>query len=267
MLSTIRRALFLVGLLGFLFPVPIGAWGDAGHRIVALVAADRLSPAVATAAHNLLEGKTLAEVATEADRIRQFRPETKNWHFVDIPKNATDYDPTRDCQPTDNGDCAIAAIERFRTTLADATKPTADRKEALTFLVHLLGDLHQPLHCANNNDRGGNEVKVKWFGKRSNLHAIWDTGIIEEAALTDREFADEIAGGVTAAEVASIQAGTVIDWALEAHKLAKTHAYKISASKLLGPQYYDANADTVDQQLLRAGLRLAKVLNEALAGT
>jgi nuclease S1 len=267
-------ALSLISIM----PVRAKAWGAAGHRIVAIIAEDNLNPQTRERITDLLgEDVTLASVANFADEIRFSRPDTKQFHFVDIPLAANSYDPVRDCRPTDEGDCVIAAIERFRQELSNTSLSKGRRRFALKFLVHLIGDMHQPLHCADNdNDRGGNNVKVVWFGhsgKGFNLHSAWDRLIIEEAELTDDVFAEALVDGLTDARVQSMQAGTVIQWAEEAHLVARNRSYKAvpgnrtmhqSRTETLGQAYYNRNFAIVDDQLLKGGLRLARVLNEAL---
>ena len=246
----------------------VDAWGPSGHRIVAMIAAEHLTPAAAAKVNTLLQGASLEDVANFADVVRDDRPETKNWHFVDIPKNKTAYDPARDCASTPEGDCVIAALDRLAAILGNPAETTAKRAEALKFIVHFVGDLHQPMHSADNNDRGGNAVKVKFFGRRSNLHAVWDSGIIAHADLTEDEFATDLLNGIVTNQVPAIQSGTVVDWAVQAHKLAVTKSYaNLPASgtvKQLGQVYYDRTFETVDLQLTRAGLRLAKIINAAL---
>jgi hypothetical protein len=164
-------------------------------------------------------------------------------------------------------DCLVPRIASFTAILKDKTKPFADRLEALKFVEHLVGDLHQPLHCADNMDRGGNDVVVKWFGKSTNLHAVWDSSIIDMAGETPDVFAEELINKIdamTAGQRARIQSGTLNDWVLVSHALARTHGYKIPTNHLLGRAYYNANVDTVDTQLINGGLRLARILNDSL---
>jgi len=243
------------------------AWGNDGHKIVAIIAEAHLTDNARTEARRLLGNNSLESVATFADDVRNSRPETKNFHFVDIPFGATSYNATRDCRETNKGDCVIAAIERFRATLADKTRNDADRAEALKFIVHLVGDMHQPLHCAERDgDRGGNEVKVTFLGKKSNLHAVWDGGIIREADLSVVEFADELEAAIDARDIDVFQGGTPITWANEAHRLARTNVYSRvpKSGAVLGVSYYNRNFAVVDAQLTKAGLRLAKLLSDAL---
>jgi hypothetical protein len=252
---------------------PSYAWGENGHRIVALIAQEELTPSAKAAIADLLSVETDARVhsfddaAVWPDLIKGERPETKPWHFVDIELAHTDYNPARDCTEAGPGDCLIPRIESFAAILKDKTKPLSDRLEALKFVEHLVGDLHQPLHCADNMDRGGNDVVVKWFGKSTNLHAVWDSSIIDMAGETPDIFSEELINKInalTAGQRAKIQSGTLNEWVLVSHALARTHAYKIATNHLLGRAYYNANVDTVDTQLINGGLRLARILNDSL---
>lgn len=266
MKKTLRHSLCslsAIALLGFAATVA-NAWGAAGHRIVAIIAERNLNDSAKQHISEILGSNvSLASVANYADAVRNQRPETYNFHFVDIPLQANNYLPNRDCKnDPEKGDCIIAALDRFRDDLRSSSTSMAKKRFALKFIVHLIGDMHQPLHCAeNNNDHGGGLVKVRWFGINSNLHKVWDTQIIEEAQLTDDEFADALDSELTQAQIDAMQNGTIIEWALQSHKLARQHSYKIPTSRELDQTYYDANSAVVDQQLLRGGLRLAHVLN------
>jgi hypothetical protein len=268
--SMLRKTLplfLLVTLMSCTAPIA-NAWGASGHRIVAIIAARHLKPQARQRIAQILGPHvSLESVANYADAVRNSRPETYNFHFVDIPKSANNYDPDRDCRmDPEKGDCVIAALERFKAQVNDPHESLAKRRFALKFIVHLVGDLHQPLHCAdNNNDHGGGRVNVKWFGTSTNLHKVWDTEIIDAARLTDNEFADALDSDLTAAQIQTRQQGTVLQWVLESHRLAREHAYAIPDNKELDQEYYDANSGIVDEQLLRGGLRLAKFLNSIFA--
>ena len=245
------------------------AWGPKGHEVVARVAAAHLSEKARKGVQGILNLKSfsrgkvasaLAGIANEADAIRDDRPETKNWHFVDIPIDENAYVASRDCKPTDLGDCVIQALARERAELAKTNSKR--RREALLFVVHFMGDLHQPLHASDKGDRGGNLTIVKLFDQRSKLHGVWDSGIIELFDLTSAQYASDVLDLLGGDSPASRQAGDPIAWALESHTLARTNAYNIPANKKLGDDYVDTNAPVIDEQLLRGGLRLARVLNE-----
>lgn len=258
-------------VLGYLTLGPAGtalAWGPEGHAVIADVAAAHLSQKAKTGVKKLLGHSTMAGVSSWADVIRPVRPETYNWHFVDVEVEDSDYAPARDCKDTPKGDCAIAAIERFRTVLADKTATKSARLEALKFLVHFVGDVHQPLHCADHHDRGGNDVLVKYCGHGTNLHRAWDSDMISSAGLTEDQYRAHVEGyvdGLSDPDLAKIQSGTPTDWVLEAHKEAVDDSYKVPADKDLCGAYTDTNLPIVDRQLADAGLRLAKVLNDAFA--
>jgi S1/P1 Nuclease len=227
----------------------------------------------------LLGTSDLASVALWADDIRGARPETYNWHFVDIPKNQTTYDPMRDCQPGPRGDCVIAEIARARAVLADKTAASAARAEALRFLIHFYGDMHQPLHCADNMDRGGNGVVVTWFGQvdsspaiddkpatKWNLHSVWDFGIIDRVNMNETQWVASLKAALANGSITVPAGSTPITWAQAAHALAVSHAYDTPASLALGQPYQDRNLPIVRRQLARAAVRLANALNE-LIGT
>jgi hypothetical protein len=272
---TLPLGLALAACGAFFWPTAALAWGQQGHRIVARIAQRNLSPRARQEVRKLLRpGETLESVATWADVIRDSRPETKRWHYVDIPLKETGYDPARDCQRTPFGDCIIQALdesrailadparlERLKLILADERESRQARSEALKFLVHFVGDLHQPLHCADNDDASGNRLKVTFFGVSTNLHKVWDTDIIARAGFG--QTANRAAALPMARETVMLAGESFVDWALEAHRLAAEHAYKgIPANKRLGQDYYLKNRSVIDGQLQRAGLRLAKLLNE-----
>ena len=256
--------LFLPVYLICFLPLQTEAWGPEGHRIVALIAEDHLSSKARQEIKKLLKGTPIDSVAKWADDIRGLRPETYNWHFVDIPINKRTYKPTRDCKCTRRGDCVIEAIEQLKVILADTTEKAAQRAEALKFIVHFVGDLHQPLHCADNNDRGGNDVKVQFFGESSNLHKVWDSGIIEKTGVKDSAYAAKLNAALASENLNKLESGTVVNWALESHKAAVVYAYgKKPGNNMLDSTYFNQARPIVDTQLMKAGVRLARVINEA----
>lgn len=266
------------------------AWWDTGHQIVAKVAADRLHPHAKAAVKKILKndptGHTLVAVSGWADTVRKTpMPETYNWHFVDIPVDGQmeTYDAARDCSvdPT-KGDCIIAALNREVPILTDPNATPTDRAQALKFVTHLIGDLHQPLHCSERNgDAGGNAVSVTFFGATHeappfqtslwNLHAVWDGGMIDHAHRSRVTYVKHLETWIATQNATAIESGTFVDWANETHELGVNHAYKSAdgtqdfpaTDGKVGKAYDGANIDVVDQQLAKAGVRLAKVLNDA----
>src|SRR5438270_13254518 len=168
-----RKFSALMILAGFL---PVFGWGPEGHNLVARLAEPRLTAAArARVAEILGPGAPLASVSSWPDQIRRARPETGPWHYVDIPIDQPHLDLARDCA---NHDCVIAKIEEFEKALSDPATAPEMRREALMFIVHFIGDMHQPLHCATNHDKGGNDVMTDFFGKPMNLHSVWDSGLL-----------------------------------------------------------------------------------------
>jgi hypothetical protein len=248
------------------------AWGREGHRIVADIAERYLAPEATRQAQALLalESKTsLVEVADWAEEIRRERRETARWHYVNIPVRPpagtpAGYDAARDCA---EGQCLVAATERFIAVLADASAPPPARLEALKFIVHFVGNLHQPLDCANNDDRGGNDVHIYFSNQHMSLHGLWDWGLLAPAVNGgEHAYADRLAAAIDAKDVARWQQSGAADWANESFRLARALIYgemKPEARTLAifqGSEYLPV----INEQLEKAGVRLAGVLNGAL---
>jgi hypothetical protein len=225
--------------------------------------------------------KTLAAVSIWADDYRRTPAgsSTAPWHYDNRPICETPQEPPS-CPP--DGACASHALERQITILADKTAPLRQRNEALKFVVHLIGDVHQPLHEADNHDRGGNQVKVRFFDIAQdewgplNLHAVWDTYLVERliAKTPGGAWAIVRREGLST-ESPDWVSGSLADWIEQSHRLGVNVTYaklptpqpcnQPTANVLeLGEEYYAATAPTVDLQLSKAGARLAKILNEAL---
>jgi hypothetical protein len=258
------RPWLAVGLLAWtigLLPLPAGAWGTMGHEIVADLAARELSEPAREQVRQLL-GVSMARVASWADDIRKQRPRTGPWHYVNLPVAAAGYDATRDCAA---GDCVVGALERQLEILRDPRRSRTARSEALRFVIHLVADLHQPLHCGHGRDRGGNDISVRWFRRARNLHQVWDADILAQARLSQPQHVARLRAELRAEDREVLRAGRIADWVNEAHRAAVEVAYALPEDRRLGEAYYQRAAPVVDRQLARAGLRLARLLDEALA--
>jgi hypothetical protein len=245
------------------------AWGVQGHSIVAHIAELHLTDKAKAGIQQLLGpgGKISdAAVADWPDTIRDQRPETKPWHFVDIPYGAISYDPLRDCR---GGQCVVEQTEHFARVLGDANATMVARAEALRFLVHFVGDLHQPLHCAERNgDRGGNRCKVAFLGQEGgNLHQIWDSSLVNQyqGGPDFLGYAERLSTRITPDQEKAWTRGSLVDWAWEAHLAALQHAYTgVPIQKTpvnIGVGYVTGNQRVVEEQLMKAGIRLAFLLN------
>ena len=260
-----RRSLALVSgfslLLALSLAPPTFAWGQTGHRVVGRIAERHLSPEAAKAVAELLAPEELAYVGTWADDIRS-EPEwgkANDWHWVTIPDGKT-YAET---EKNPNGDL-LEAIGRFEKTLGDRSAPRLERVQALKWLTHLIGDLHQPMHVGGGDDRGGNDILVLWFDEPSNLHSVWDGKLIGATELSFSELAAKI-DHATPAEVRAWQAGSAIAWAQESQVLRRT-CYELG-NRRLSYRYHHDHWPTVEHRLLQAGIRLAGELDRLLGGS
>lgn len=257
-------------------PVQLMAWGPKGHQVVADVAYLRLTPQTRKNLKLLLGRETLASIATWADDVRKQHDEAYDWHFVDIPKDAGGFDEQRDCfrpqdkhkdAQTDHHNCVVDRIEIFEQVLGDSTATREQRAEALKWVVHFVGDLHQPLH-AIDEARGGNDIKLPVFGNPQcgdypcNLHWVWDSILLEHAGLSEHDYVHTVQKLIRAEQLEQKAGGGPVDWANESHLQAR----KILQDKpaAVDQAYYDANIKLINAKLALAGIRLASVLNTTL---
>jgi len=275
------RTLAFVFALSLVAAPTVHGWGPQGHRLVAIVAEHHLTPVARKNVQLLLGGESLADVAVWADEYLQGNNQTSYWHYVNIPADAARYDRDRDCprQPGVSAggrgdawrDCVVDRIRYNQERVANRMLDRADRAVALKFLVHLIGDLHQPFH-ALGVERGGNGIPVTVFGSPKcgypdgtrfdcNLHSLWDSELIAHRKLRDRAYAAELERQIAARGWNA--SGSAADWAMESHALAR--------AALLPPRgeadeaYYRAHIAQIDERLALGGLRLARALNDALA--
>lgn len=232
------------------------SWGKIGHRVVAEIAQKNLNYSAKKGVKDLLGEHDLARIANYPDEIRSDRKYdyTGPWHYASIPNDKTYFDQKRN----KDGD-VIEALFRMDETLRDPKKSKEDKVFALKFLVHLMGDLHQPLHVGLAEDRGGNSVHVKWFKADSNLHTVWDESIIDFQQLSYTEYTAFL-NHYTKAEKIEFTKGTFIDWARESQDL-RPMVYDTGTSENLSYEYNFKAKPIIEERLRQAGLRLAAVLN------
>ena len=255
------RALLLLILM---FPASAHAWGPKGHEIIARIAADHLTPAAHMRLSQILGGDAPALMVVNsswADEIRGDRPETASWHFVNIEVGSRGYDRRRDC-PKDN--CVVRQIEREAGLLRDPRAPFSVRRDTLLFLIHFVGDLHQPLHAVDRHDKGGNGFIVYQGRKRSNLHRVWDEDLVEALGPDPMADAADIEAELSPDERTRMMAGTPANWANETFQVGSREIY--ARLPQTGPvrlprDYAARERKVVRQQLARAGFRLATLLN------
>jgi hypothetical protein len=296
----------------------VHAWGCQGHETIALIAEMHMTPQAVTMANKILKDSPLdasinryckemgltpmAEASTWADDIRSARPEASTWHYIDIPRGGTKADIAAACPEKER--CVTWALRTQMKILIDNSSTPSQRADALRFIIHFVGDIHQPLHDTTNNDHGGNCVPVEFFGAEPqlrnpqsesyspNLHGVWDSSIVGRVVgdKTVQQFAKELDATLASQVSGRMDGSTDFDvWAWEGHELAEGVVYgklphlipvekpvetatcaddnHVAARNLalhedLEQPYQDVSTPVVQQQLEKAGLRLAKLLNQ-----
>lgn len=237
------------------------AWGQNGHRIVGFIADQNLSKTTKSRVQELLGQDSLAEVSTWGDFVRSDEKwfHADHWHYVSIPDGKT----YKTAKKNKKGDI-IVAIKRFIKILKDKTKTKKERAIALKFLVHFIGDIHQPLHVGRKKDKGGNTIKLKWFGQKTNLHRVWDEHLIDGQKLNFTEYVSFLDKPSLEKIKKWNQAG-VEDWARES-MLYRKQVYDLPKKKksFWEYKYIFKNKSLLNKRLLQAGYRLANTLNSIL---
>ena len=309
--------MFLIGFAFIVASPSAHAWGCKGHETVALIAEAHLTPAARAMAFKILAASPIdpalsrsckepnldafADASTWADDERTVKPDTAPWHFIDVPRGVTAAAMAKYCPP-DKG-CVTTALAAQLAVLRNRSATAQARADALRFIIHFVGDIHQPLHDAINNDRGGNCVPVTFFGHAPretnvtaesyspNLHAVWDVDVIDQLAnnRTPRQLAIKLNEQFHDREAAwEAEPANFKTWAWEGHQLAEKIAYGHLPAKVaietprpvdtcadddhistrmlhldedLETTYQNAAAPVVEEQLTKAGIRLAALLN------
>jgi len=254
-----KRILYLLPIV--LMVNNVHAWGPDGHKIVAQIAQDKLSPNALKAVSKVLPGQDLASVANWADSIKS-SPEwvhTKPWHFVDIA-DGNDYE-TAEHAP--DGDI-IEAITESVTVLKSSTSSDVDKQNALKFIVHFVGDIHQPLHVGRPDDHGGNSIKVMFMGKSMNLHSLWDSGMISKQGMDYMKYARYLQGMSTFTapyDLPEISFSQIIEEDMGSRKEIYNFRPISEGPIKLEDGYLKRNLSTMNERLLTGGKRLANLLN------
>jgi hypothetical protein len=278
--SPIARGFGLLALL--LAAAPAFAWSALGHRLVGELAQRQLEPAAQAEVTRLLAGEaepTLAGVAVWADDLRSSSPEdyqrTSRWHYINTPEGTCAADMARDCP---GGECVVGAIEAQQRLLADASQPAGVRRDALKFLVHFVGDVHQPMHANNRPDLGGNRFAIslrtpiepeEYARSRyvdgvmsTNLHSIWDYYVLGSTGLALPAYARRLDLD-TWPSTGALASGPLA-WAGESCRLiAARGLYPVDAA--MDHAYLDSMRPLAEQRVRQAAWRLAALLNSTLA--
>ncbi len=251
----------LAVVLALTVPAPVLAWGATGHRVVAAIAERYLSSSARRGVARILGNETIAEASNWPDFMRSdpspFWQQTANpWHYVTVPVGKT----YAEVGAPPEGD-AVTALQAFSATVRSTSASLADKQRALRFIIHIVGDLHQPLHVGNGTDKGGNEVHVTFFGRPTNLHALWDAGLVDDEQLSYSEMTAWLAMRVTPANAKAWASPDPTVWIAESAAL-RDRIYPSPGETALGYKYVYQNRSEMEDRLTRGGIRLAAYLNQ-----
>lgn len=248
----------LILALGLAFAAPALAWGPTGHRVTGAVADGYLSPKARAGLKDILGTESVAEASTWPDFMRSspdpfWQKTASPWHYVTVPPGKS----YAEVGPPPQGD-ALTALTRFSATVRNPKAPLAERQLALRFIIHIVGDLAQPLHVGNGKDRGGNDVRVSFFGKPTNLHALWDSDIVDQEGLAFSEWQRWLVAAATPDQLRAWSSADPKQWVADS---AAERDLVYPAGEELGYPYVFEHRERLRRQLTKGGLRIASYLN------
>ena len=251
---------FLVIALALYIPAMAFAWGAKGHDIVACVAEKNVSKKTRRAVEKVLGGHSMVYVANWMDNASHTEEYayTKTWHYVNIdPEEQSYYNSTKEPK----GD-VVTAIDSIVANLKSGELSPEQERAQLMMLIHLVGDMHCPMHAGHKSDRGGNGTQVKYFGKNKNLHSVWDSEIVESAHRWSYSEWQQNIDRANKKQQKMLTQGTPNDWIEETVLLAHDIYERSTIGVNLSYDYVAYYTPVIEQQLLKGGLRLAKLLEE-----
>lgn len=252
----------ILGVAILYAPVQAMAWGTTGHRICGQIAESYLTPKAREAVHAILGHESIAIASNWADFIKSDPSYSylSSWHYVDLNKVYT-YPELVDFL---NQDTNVDAYTKLNFLIGELKKKDISKPNRLLYLhmlIHIVEDVHQPMHVAHADDKGGNDFKVTWFNASTNLHSVWDSQLIDFQQLSYTEYATAI-NHTTPAEVTEWQNAPISKWLFESNQIAEILYTDIKPEDNLSYKYNFTHIDTLNRQLLKAGVRLAGVLNQ-----
>jgi len=254
-----KRITIAFALIGI--AVLFSSWGFFGHKTVATIAEKHLSDEARQAVNELLGNETLADVASWADEVRN-QPEYKNtagWHFINLPLglNRRKFKDSIEKLKNENLLTALALNE----SVIKNPNATKDQKRiALKFIVHLVGDAHQPMHVSRAEDKGGNTIQVQFDGKGTNLHSLWDSRLLDHQGLSITQLVAK--DDVGKFRIRKWQRATPVDWLFESYKISSKLYQEVEMNNKLDEAYYQSHIKIANKRIEMGGIRLAGVLNE-----
>ncbi len=253
--------------IAFLFYLPLQsmAWGAIGHRVVGEIADTYLKANTRLEIKKILGTETLAIASTWADFVR---PESTfrylhNWHYINLDRGYS-YSQLQEVLKKDTSTNAYTKINLLVKQLKNKDLVVDKKRLYLRMLVHLMGDIHQPLHAGNQSDKGGSDIQVAWLDRPSNLHEVWDFELINFQQLSYTEYVKAI-DTTTEAQRASWTEGDLSNWLFDSYQVSNAVYASVKQGDKLGFRYNYDHIATVNQQLLKGGVRLAALLNQIFA--
>lgn len=243
--------------LGICLPA-IGAWGPTGHRVIGHIAEQYLSKRAARQIGKIMDGESLARASTWMDEIKSDRSmrHMSPWHYINIPEGGS-YDSM---EKPEGGD-VIEKIEQFTAELKAGGLSREEQVFRIRCLVHLVGDLHQPMHTGRKEDLGGNRIKILWFGNETNLHRLWDSDMIDYQKLSYTELANFI-NHPEDGKLKEWQGTGPREWAVESSAISKTLYESVKEGENYGYKYVFDFFGIAENRMLMSGIRLAGILND-----
>ncbi len=239
------------------------AWGTTGHRIVTEIAEKNLTKKAKKNIAKLLDNQKLAYFANYPDFVKS-NPNYKemdSWHYLNLEADLTKEECFEAIENSTDKNLykrALLLIDELGTK----DKFQKDQlQEKLYYLIHMIGDAHQPMHMGRPSDLGGNKITVEYFGQRTNIHTVWDSKLVDDEKYSYTEYT-EVLNVLTKDQKKSLQAGSIKDWLYESHLKANAIYKEVENNRTLRYEYQYNNKNILEGQLQRAGLRLAKILNE-----
>jgi hypothetical protein len=254
---------FLLSLFALILSATLLSWGVTGHRAVGKIASDHLSAQAKAAVHELIGDTTLSEISTWPDEVRSqpaYR-HTGPWHYINLPLGLShaDFETKVKGMTQDN---VYSALEQQEQTMGSTTSTHAEKVEALKYIVHFVGDLHQPMHVSREEDKGGNTIQLNYNGNGTNLHSLWDSKLIDRQGLTYEQMSEKY-DHATPAQIRQWQGDPVLEWIWESYQVSSKLYAEVDAmkSRAIDDKYYQEHIGILEERIEKAGIRLAGVLN------
>lgn len=245
------------------FSILLLSWGSLGHRTVGLIAEHHLNQKAKSSVQGLLGATTLAQVSTWADEVRNDPnyKHTGSWHYINLPMGLSRKEFDRKVQEIDPS--VYTVVNKMSVQLVNPQSTQEQKLEALKFIVHFIGDLHQPMHVSREEDQGGNKIQVNYEGRGTNLHALWDSRLLEHEGLSDEQLAQKI-DKASDKDIKTWQKNSMLDWLWESYQISSTLYSEVDqmSKRTITEEYYQKHIHIVEERLEKAGVRLAGFLND-----